>query len=386
MSTRAAAFQAPPARTGRTRSRARPGGPSLLSIKELRSSDLSAWRDLARDAAEPNPFFEPECMLPAARHLTDSDVRLLVVADSARDWLACAPVVPSLKRWHARLPALAVWRNLYGYLGTPLVRRSEIEVATERLLAEALRASSFGLVTFPWLGDDGPVVAGLLAALDATGQEPALHRSFERAIMRRATLEPGVDGVLRSRHRRDLARLARRLAEELDAPIELRDESGRAGAAEDFMLLEASGWKGEVGTAFRSRPAHAAYFRELCDGFRAAGRLQLLALGTAEQSVSYKCNLLAGDAVFCFKIAHDESYGHYRPGLQLELRMLELFRDAMSETWMDSCAAPNSKLFEHLWHERRPIGSYVVAVNGAVTRTINHSVARLAARHGSGAT
>jgi CelD/BcsL family acetyltransferase involved in cellulose biosynthesis len=365
--------------------RRRPARPAatLLPITELEPRDLAAWRELAERAAEPNPFFEPECVLPAARHLGESDIALLVVKDTDRDWLACLPVRPHLRRWHARLPVLAAWRHIYGCLGTPLVSRSELELATGRLLAQAFRASSVGVVAFPWLGDDGPVAAGLLSALEASGRSPALHRSFERAIMRRSTLSGGVDAVITSRHRRDLGRLARRLAEKLDAPLELRDESGRAGAVEDFLALEGSGWKGEDGTALSSRPAHAEYFRELCAGFRAAGRLQLLALGAAEQTVSAKCNLLAGDGVFCFKIAHDESFAHYRPGLQLELRMLELFRDQMSETWMDSCSAADSSLFEHFWPERRPIGSYLVTAGGAVGWTINHGIAALHGLHGS---
>ena len=97
--------------------------------------------------------------------------------------------------------------------------------------------------------------------------------------------------------------------------------------------------------------------------------------------MSYKCNLLAGDAVFCFKIAHDESFDHYRPGVQLELEMLRRFRDEMSETWMDSCTASDSKLFEHLWPERRLIGTYTLTANRTVGRTINRAQrAALAAR------
>ena len=33
-----------------------------------------------------------------------------------------------------------------------------------------------------------------------------------------------------------------------------------------------------------------------------------------------KCNVLSGDAVFCFKIAHDETFARFSPGVQLELR------------------------------------------------------------------
>jgi CelD/BcsL family acetyltransferase involved in cellulose biosynthesis len=365
---------------GRRGARSANRAPALLPVKELAPRDICAWRELATRAVEPNPFFEPECVLPAARHLGEPDVRLLVVTGSDREWLACMPVMPRVRRWHARLPVFTAWRNLYGCLGTPLVAGSAVEIATERLAEQALRASSFGVVALPWLGQDGPVACALRETLAASARELALHRSFERAVVRRATLVDDLDAVISARHRRNLSRLSRRLAEALEAPLMVRDESESAGAAEDFMALEASGWKGEAGTAFRATPAHAAYFTELCAGFRAAGRLQLLALGTADRSVSYKCNLLAGDAVFCFKIAHDESFARYRPGIQLELEMLKRFRDGMSETWMDSCAAPDSKLFEHFWPERRPLGSYVLTANAVIGRAINHNSARLASR------
>jgi CelD/BcsL family acetyltransferase involved in cellulose biosynthesis len=353
----------------------------LIPLNDLEPRHLTAWKELAELAAEPNPFFEPECVLPAARNLGESDVGLLVVENGDRDWLACMPVSSRLSLRYGRVPALTAWRHIYAFLGTPLVAQSELEVATQRLLEQALRASRHGVVTFPWLGDDGPVVTGLLAALEASGRRPALHRSFDRAVMRRATLTDGVDVLIASRHRRDLCRLRRRLAEELGGPLEVRDESERAAAVEGFLELEASGWKREHGTALRSRPAHAKFFRELCETFRADGRLQLLAFGSADRTVSYKCNLLAGDAVFCFKIAFDEAFRHYRPGLQLELRMLELFRDQMSQSWMDSCADPDSALFKRIWPEHRPIGSYIFTASRTVCWTIDHSVARLASRH-----
>src|SRR5450755_1476670 len=172
--------------------------PQLLAVKDLGSRDIAAWRELAAQAVEPNPFFEPECVLPAARHLGGSHVALLVVTDSDRDWLACMPVIPRVKRWHMRLPVLSAWRHLYGCLGTPLVTRTGVEVATERLLAQAFRASSFGLVAFPWIGDGGPVLGGLRSALEASGSEPAMRRSYDRAVMRRTTLADGLEGVITS--------------------------------------------------------------------------------------------------------------------------------------------------------------------------------------------
>ena len=244
----------------------------LLPVKELTSRDVVAWSELAAQAAEPNPFFEPECVLPATRHLGEPDVGLLVVTGGDREWLACMPVIAHLRRWGMRLPVFGAWRNLYGCLGTPLVARSAVETATERLVQQAFRASRFGVVRIPWLGEDGPVAGGLHATLAASRREPVLHRSVERAVVRRTALADGFDVVISGPHRRNLARLSRRLAEMLEAPLVVSDHSESAGAAEDFMTLEASGWKGAAGTALRSNPAHAAYFSELCAGFRAAGR------------------------------------------------------------------------------------------------------------------
>lgn len=353
-----------------------------LMLDELEPRHLAAWRELAGRAVEPNPFFEPDCLLPAARYLATSRVGLVVVEGGDREWLACMPVVSRLQLRRARVPVWSAWRHVHGPLGTPLVARSAVEPATERLLEQALRLSRLRLVALPWLGEDGPVAAGLLAALRARGRRPVLHRSFERAMMRRPTLAGGVEVLLGRGHRRDLARLERRLAEQLDAPVEVRDESGSGAAVDLFLAVEASGWKGEQGTAFASQAGHDQFFRELCTRFRETGRLQMLTLGSAERTVSFKCNLLAGDGVFCFKIAFDESFARYRPGLQLELRMLELFRDRMEQAWMDSCAAPNSPLFEHLWPERRQIGSYLIAANGALAWTIARGAPYLARASG----
>lgn len=350
---------------------------TFLAVNELGAPEIGAWRELADNAVEPNPFFEPEFVVPAARYLGGDGVRLLTVRAADGAWLACMPVHADVRVRHAHLPGLIAWRHLYCFLGTPLVDRSAVELATERLLDVALHASHLGVVVLPWLGDDGPVSAGLQSALQACGRRPALHRTFERAAMRRATLAGGVDALISSRHRRDLGRLARRLADELGGPIELRDQSECAAGVDEFLALEASGWKGERGTAMASTPAHAAFFTEMCAGFRARGRLQLLGLGGAERVVSYQCNLLAGDAVFRFKIAFDEAFGHHKPGLQLELRALEFFRAQMTQAWIDSCADPDSEMFRRFWPEHRQLGSYVIAANRAVGWTIDHGLARL---------
>ncbi len=317
-------------------------------------------------AVEPNPFFEPEFVLPAAQHLGGFDVGLLVAEGRDREWLACMPVVPRLKRSRATLPAVTAWRAPpYGCLGTPLVSGPTVELATERLIERALHTSRVGIVALPWLGDEGPVAAAV------RGRQATRHAPFERPVWRRGS-RGDLEGTLSPHHRREMRRLARRLEEALGAPLQVRDEALRTGSVEDFMALEASGWKGQRGTALNVDQAHARFFREMCAAFRASGRLQLLELRAGSRVASSKCNLLAGDCVFHFKIAFDEALGPFRPGLQLEVRMIELFQQQMTQTRMDSCAPATNKAFEQLWPERQPIASYVLAASHAVGWLINH--------------
>jgi CelD/BcsL family acetyltransferase involved in cellulose biosynthesis len=360
-----------------------PKASAVIPLRELSAGDLAAWRELADRAAEPNPFFEPEFVLPAARHLGESGIGLLVAKDRHRNWVGCMPVCPRVRVKHARVPGLSTFAPRYCYLGTPLVDASAVQHGTERLLEHALRASHHGVLVLRTVGEDGPVLSGLTSALELSGHHVALHRAHVRPVLHRARLHDGCERLISSRHRRDLRRLSRRLQETLDAPLIVRDESESAAEVERFMALEASGWKGERGSAMLARPRWAGFFRQLCENFRAVGRLQLLALGSEERAVSYKCNLLTADGVFCFKIAFDESLSHYRPGLQLELRMLEIFRNEMRQMWLDSCADLGSAMLEHLWPERRTIGSSVLSDSRAVVWTIEHGAAMFAGREGA---
>ena len=44
-------------------------GASLLPIDGLSDSDLAAWRELSDSALEPNPFFDPDFVMPAVAEL-----------------------------------------------------------------------------------------------------------------------------------------------------------------------------------------------------------------------------------------------------------------------------------------------------------------------------
>ena len=183
------------------------------------------------------------------------------------------------------------------------------------------------------------------------------------------------DGM-RPHHRRELRRLRRGLERLIGAPLTTRDASGDPGACLRFLDLERAGWKGRAGTAFASSSAHAEFFRAICERFAASGRLELLTLEAGDRTVAMKCNLLAGEGAFCFKIAFDEDFARFSPGVQLELDNVERFHEG-SAAWMDSCAAPDHPMINQLWPDRRRIQTVMLPSRGAVGR-VSRCGARMA--------
>ena len=342
-------------------------GADLIAVADLSASDLGRWRELASRAIEPNPYFEPEYVLPLARGLGDEgDVSLLVIGDSG-DWRACLPVHVA-PRWH-RIPlrSLATWRGhlLYGLLGTPLLAPERPHEDLAALLA-ALPAAAPGAVFagLEWVDTAGPLASVLGEILEGRRPAPLCFERFQRAIVQRRPQPTYVEETLSSKHRRELRRQRRKLGEALDGEPQLVDRAGEDSAYEDFIALEAAGKHAAEQTVLAADPGHAAFFREMCRGFAEQGRLQLLELQANDQTVAAKCNLLAGNGLFCLKIAYDHQWSSMSPGILLELDTLKVFHEQTEATFIDSCADPNNAMINRLWPDRRELATYALPAQG----------------------
>jgi hypothetical protein len=134
---------------------------------------------------------------------------------------------------------------------------------------------------------------------------------------------------------------------------------------EEFLELEAAGWKGERGSALGSTAAGARFFRAMAMQASARGRLMMVGLELDGRPVALKCNLLAGEGSFAFKIAYDEDYARFSPGALLELENIRAFHRRPALQWMDSCAAPEHFMLNRLWLERRPLIDVLAATGRA---------------------
>jgi len=90
--------------------------------------------------------------------------------------------------------------------------------------------------------------------------------------------------------------------------------------------------------------------------------------------VAMKCNLISGDELFCFKIAHDESLSGFSPGVLLELDNMTIFHNERSERIMDSCADPDNQMINRLWRDRRRIATVLIGRRDVRGRLLGRAV------------
>jgi len=317
----------------------------LVPLTEVDDTFRGQWRELARRALEPNPFFEPEIVLNAAALEGAPEVDLLVVGDAVRLHLL-APVHRSRSYRRVPVPALTTWDHDYSLLGTPLLGPE----APQAALLTALELLKRDRVA-PWLvlegmSADGPVATALRACLEQAGIRPTSLLTFTREALLDAAAHGEPSNRFSGKTMKSLRRRRRQLAEKLEGEVESVDAATGPdldGAIEAFLLAEASGWKGEDGGAFLRRAGHADFFRAVCRDFAADGRLQMHVLGGPSAQVAFHCDLISQDRVFNFKIAYDDEYRQYSPGLLLEVDWLDAFDRQDALTSVDSCLAWNAQ-------------------------------------------
>ncbi|MEP7041512.1 MAG: GNAT family N-acetyltransferase [Dokdonella sp.] len=323
---------------------------------------------LARDAIEANVFYEPWLLNPALELWKPRGLCLVVVRDGSG---ALTGFFPFYIQRHLRglVRSLRLWRHLYCFLCTPLLAR---RAARETLAAladwvESGRAPA-SMLEMDWVSADGPFAALLAEEMRARPRWVTQSAMRERALFKpRSNPQVGVS----SDHQKKLRRLERKLGELGTLQYRVLAEDDPVPAwIEHFLLLEASGWKGRSQSALASDTASADYFRRIVNEAARLRRVQLLSLELAGRPIAMKCNFLASDGAYIFKVAYDEEYAKFSPGMLLELFNSQYFVDKCPAiAWVDSCANPDSALFSRLWTDRRSLARHRLAGRGMLART-----------------
>lgn len=360
---------------------AAPSGFALIPAAEAEAI-RPAWEALAARALEPNPFLEPGFLLAAMRHLGEDDVRLAVVRDHAGHLVALAPLVTT--RLGRVGPAVSVWCHRYAPRGAPLVDRESGPAALEALFRGI--EASFGprrAFVMPFLPAGHPLGDAIREAAASLGRDVAIVNAEARAALRApetGTADPRE--ALPRRKRKELGRQMRRLGELGTLSVETASEPGLVAARfEEFLTLEAAGWKGARGTALARDPASATFARAAVAGGVAEGRCRIHSIRLDDRPVAMLVSFLSGDLAATWKIAHDEAHARFSPGAQL---MLEAAASLLAEPGLrriDSCAAAGHPMIDHLWPGRLDVATLVVMpARGRLAARIGLAGSRMEAR------
>jgi len=334
---------------------------------EMLEDYVQAWEDLAADALEPNPFYEPWMLMPALAGLAKgSDVGVVLVLTVDQGEPVLCGVFPLERRARYKgLPvaAFSMWRHIYCALCTPLIRRGSERECLDAFLDWLDAERGCALMDFNLVSGEGPFHNLLNDCLTARGRSGFVSEHHSRAILRpQENSDLYLRAALRRDHRKDCRRKTRRLAElgalEFDS-LEFEGDVHRW--IEEFLQLEASGWKGREGSAFACNETNRSYFAAIAKAAFETDRLMMLALRLDGKPVAMKCNFISMPGSFAFKIAFDESYAEYSPGFLLEIENVRWFHAQRRFEWMDSCAAPDHPMIDRLWFDRIKMQSLLVS-------------------------
>lgn len=319
------------------------------------------WEDLAGAALEPNPLYEHWMLLPALGDKLD-EVACLLVWDGAR--LDALLPVQRTKRV-AGLPAAGYrsWCHRSWMLGTPLVRAQAAPQALAALF-DWLAARGTPALELLHLPCDGPFHAALADALrERRATVVATQRCTRALLLRDESAERYIDGALSRESRKSLRRKEKRLAERgALAHVALEAAGDAARWIEDFLRLEASGWKGKAGSALACSAANRRFAEHALMAAFERGRLQMVGVDLAGKPIARCCNLLAGRGSYAYRTAYDEDYAYFSPGILAELDTVRAFHAAPGIEWMDSITDPDNATINRLWRHRRTMETLVLGL------------------------
>jgi CelD/BcsL family acetyltransferase involved in cellulose biosynthesis len=186
---------------------------------------------------------------------------------------------------------------------------------------------------------------------------------------RRALLAPVqdrehyLDHALGPKKRKELRRQRKRLAEAGTFVSDIaREPPAVAAALGDFLDLEAAGWKGRAGTAARADDGIRTFMETAVTALAHAGKAQIGRLSTGGSPSAAIVTLKSGATAWCWKIAYDESYARFSPGVQLLLDVTQALLDDPGIARADSCATADHPMIDHIWRERLALADHLVQV------------------------
>ncbi len=347
-------------------------GRLICDAAELQSL-ICPWNRLMETAVQPNPFFDPDFLIPAFLHFGNRNVSVLVIEAPPRVNEQAAPIVCGLfpvirkKIYGVPLNGIEIWKHDLCFDCTPLIRRDCAAATLEfvfHFIGDQLNTGLFSLNTIAGDGD----FSRLLTENFFNHDRSVFHRDqFTRACFKpMADANTFINTQVATSTRKDCQRLRRKL-EKLGTVQTDQIEKFDPSWTDEFLAMESRGWKGQNKTALASNPVTDEFFHDMTQRMFANDKLAVSRTSLDNRPIAMSWDLRHAETAAHFRIAFDESLRDFSPGLILELDNIHRLH-ASRTTFVDSCAEPNHSMINRVWRDRVPFQSLVVATGKAFSR------------------
>lgn len=291
----------------------------IETIRELEAlaGHEAAWNALASTGLPARPMFSGAWVLPGLLARPASDRIEVSLAWRGERLVGVLPLM------HRGALLRSIWVSLtddHTYSGGPLLAPDEPPSTLEALLMaggpRALRLE--GLVRDGELARqlrDPGILRGWGAVHRETGVEGArlsTTRPFDELI-----------AALTRKSRKNVRASERKLAALGDLQVDVRQNGEALERLDDFLAVEASGWKHADGTAIRDDDKLLSYYRDLATRMARAGWFELHLLRLDGTPIAGEFCVRFRGALYLQKIAYDEQYAKHSPGHVLWMKTIE---------------------------------------------------------------
>jgi Acetyltransferase (GNAT) domain len=267
------------------------------------------------------------------------------------------------------LQAIKVMRSpnvpLYETASTPMVRAGA-ELAVLKSFVQKLQQDPNlpSTIFAQSMLAEGPVWEAFQSLSSQNIIRIDIIEAWERSIMRRdaavsatSYLTTQISAEQRKALRRKMAKL--QIAGDLELVI--TDQASHVPQTfARFCQLEASGWKGQAGTALLHHPDNAAYFSALMTSMTAADRGFIAEVQCDAKTISAGLFVCCDDEIAFLRTAYDESLAKLSPGVILDsmltTKLYERDNFALLDASTDGAVLPSSMF----WPQRRKMAHVVI--------------------------
>jgi hypothetical protein len=333
---------------------------------------------------EPNIFFNPRFLAPAMPRLDDRQVRFMVMRDENDVKSRLRFLMPyTIERpgFNVTASIIRAWATPFGPQGTPLIDRDD-PVGVLNDLLDMLARKHLKFPEILVLPDIllNRTVAQLIRSVALDRNLPLVTvNQIERPFLESTKEgEEYLRDAIGAKHAKEYRRLWRRLADKgkLTYTVSRSEEDIRV-RLEDFLVLEASGWKGQRGSAMAVDRFRAAFAREAVNNLATRDLARIHTLELDGKTIAVLVVFVEAGEAWTWKTAYDESLAAYSPGVLLMIEMLKNHLDDPNIDRTDSCAVPDHPVASRLFMEREPVGTLVIGLTPAADRAARQAASQL---------